>query len=353
MKQLAGLTYITYRGNINSMYGMDANVRELTRVCYLHYRRGLTQTEIAKQLGKSNMSVSRLLREARDRGIVQFQLTVPCPSDSKVASRLKAEFDSLDEVIAVENDLLGANDIKKALGQVATGYLPFFLRSGINLGVGGGDTIAHLVDSLHDVDALTDITVVQLAGVTGQVTRLGNEARTTQRLSEKLDARGFFCPLPSPLDQHSLGDRRKLLAEFGGEARQRWSKIDIGLVGIGQIDSRLTPSREGYLSADQLDSLKGANAVGDILLHFFGSEGRIVDPEFDATVTAISWEQLRHAETLIAVAGGQHKAPAILGALRSGLINVLITDRDTASIVLDRLEGEKEGGRIDSSARQE
>ena len=80
--------------------------------------------------------------------------------------------------------------------------------------------------------------------------------------------------------------------------------------------------------------------MGDILLHFFGADGEIVDQDFDATVTAISWEQLQRVKTVIAVAGGQDKIESILGALRSGVINVLITDRSTAHSILERLQRE-------------
>jgi len=317
------------------MHPADAKTRELATVCYLYYRRGLTQTEIAGRLGKSNMTVSRLLREARDRGIVQFRLTVPCPSDPQVEARLKSAFDGLDDAIAVENELLDANHLKRRLGQAAAGYLPFFLKEEIHIGIGGGDTLAHLVEAFDDPMGLTGITVVQLTGDTGAMARLGNETLTTQRLSEKLGGEGFFCPIPSPLDQRSLEDGEQLLARFGSKAKERWDRIDVGVVGIGTLQSRVSPSREGYVSEAQFDRLRKRGAVGDILLHFFGLDGRVVDTTFDDTVTAISWEQLERVETLIAVAGGDHKAEAILAALRSGRVNVLITDRDTALRVLE------------------
>ena len=315
---------------------MDSKTRELATVSYLHYRRGFSQTEIAKQLGKSKMTVSRLLREARERGIVQFRLTVPCPSDPVIESKLKAEFSGLDDVIAVEEHLSGMGDVKRVLGQVAADYLPFFVKSGDHLGVGGGETLAHMVDALNGPIGVSDITVVQLTGVTGQVARLGNETLTTQKLSEKLGAQGFFCPIPSPFDQRLLKGGEQLLAQFCLEARDRWNRIDVGVIGIGATMSRISRYREGYLSPEQLERLLDEGAVGDVLLHFFGADGQIVDHAFDATVTAISWEQLEHVNTVIAIAGGEEKTESILAALRSGLIDVLIVDRSTASRVLER-----------------
>jgi DNA-binding transcriptional regulator LsrR (DeoR family) len=41
-------------------------------------------------------------------------------------------------------------------------------------------------------------------------------------------------------------------------------------------------------------------------------------------------EQLRHVERSVGIAGGPRKYKAILGALRGGWINVLITDQANA-----------------------
>lgn len=52
-------------------------LERLIRICRLYYEENQTQNEIAKALGVSRPLISRLLREARDAGIVTVQIHVP------------------------------------------------------------------------------------------------------------------------------------------------------------------------------------------------------------------------------------------------------------------------------------
>ena len=73
--------------------------------------------------------------------------------------------------------------------------------------------------------------------------------------------------------------------------------------------------------------------LGDIAGHFFREDGSFVDAWSSRTL-AISVEEMRAAARVIAVAAGNAKAAPVLGALRTGLLDMLITDRPTAEAVL-------------------
>ena len=83
-------------------------------------------------------------------------------------------------------------------------------------------------------------------------------------------------------------------------------------------------------------------AVGDVMLRFFDENGN-GEPfkEFNDRVMAISEENLAHIDTRIAIAVGEEKAKAILGALRGKRINVLITDISCVNKMLSIMEEEK------------
>ena len=83
-------------------------------------------------------------------------------------------------------------------------------------------------------------------------------------------------------------------------------------------------------STEQLDALRRKGAVGDILIRFFDENGQPVQNELDNRVVSMTLPQLRQVNRSVGVAGGKRKFNAILGALRGGLINVLITDCYTA-----------------------
>ena len=71
--------------------------------------------------------------------------------------------------------------------------------------------------------------------------------------------------------------------------------------------------------------------MGDVFSHFFDLNGRLV---------GMSVETLIKVPYSIGVVGGKLKAEAILGALRSKHVNILITDNTAAERVL-KLDNKK------------
>ena len=59
------------------------------------------------------------------------------------------------------------------------------------------------------------------------------------------------------------------------------------------------------------------------------------DCELNRRIIGVTLDELRAVPQTIAVAVGLNKAAAIFGALQSGAINVLCTDEETASRVLE------------------
>jgi DNA-binding transcriptional regulator LsrR (DeoR family) len=70
--------------------------------------------------------------------------------------------------------------------------------------------------------------------------------------------------------------------------------------------------------------------VGDIALRFFDAQGAPVKTALDEHILGITTQQLRRAPRVVAVAGGPGKVDAIHAALKADIVNVLITDQDTA-----------------------
>lgn len=56
---------------------MDKKTERLVNVARMYYEQGRTQSEIADRYGISRPMVSKLLKEARDRGIVTIRINAP------------------------------------------------------------------------------------------------------------------------------------------------------------------------------------------------------------------------------------------------------------------------------------
>ena len=137
------------------------------------------------------------------------------------------------------------------------------------------------------------------------------------------------------LDVDPTDPQRPDRDRFVQEALAGLADVTLALVGIGALEpSSLLQSSGNIFSEPELEALGAQGAVGDICLRFFDAGGERVESDVDRRVIGVSLEQLREADRSVGIAGGPRKYEAILGALRGGWINVLITDSTTAERLL-------------------
>ena len=310
--------------------------REIMRlVAELYYERDLRQPEVAAVTGFSVSKVSRLLSAAREQGIVHISVEPPTEERPAVAEELERRFGLLVRITpGQQRDPAQAGRVA-GLG-AADHVVPWLPETG-TIGIASGYTMAALVSALPRLH-LPDLVIVPVVG--GWDTQNpfldGNEA--ARRMAERLGAQSRTLHAPAILDTPEMKDA--LLREPTVAATtSTWGHLDVALLGIGgQPESypgyRTVVDRLGEASRHELRDLA---VIGDLAGHFFREDGTFVDAWSSRTL-AISVEELRAAERVIAVAAGAPKAVPILGALRTGIVDMLITDRPTAEAVL-RLAG--------------
>ncbi len=109
----------------------------------------------------------------------------------------------------------------------------------------------------------------------------------------------------------------------------------MALVGIGNLDPITSGFvKAGFIAPDELAELSANGAVGDVAGQIFTLTGELHPCEYNQRVIGITFEELCGIPTTIAVAMGREKAKAILGCLRTCIINVLCTDDQAAGDVL-------------------
>jgi DNA-binding transcriptional regulator LsrR (DeoR family) len=147
---------------------------------------------------------------------------------------------------------------------------------------------------------------------------------------------GEVVLLPAPgIVGSSAAQQAFMEDKYVQQAIGLFDKVTMALVGIGALEpSTLLAESGNIFSADELESLAGKGAVGDILLRFFNEDGRPVDSFLNDRVMSMSLEQLKQVDKVIGVAGGMRKYKAIRGALIGKWINILITDQITAECLV-------------------
>jgi DNA-binding transcriptional regulator LsrR (DeoR family) len=113
------------------------------------------------------------------------------------------------------------------------------------------------------------------------------------------------------------------------------ARADIGLVGIGSTNDECTMVRSGCVSVEQIRRLREEMLVGDILANYFDIDGRLERSNVHGRLVGLTMDELHKVGTLIAVASEAGKPRAILGALRTGAVDVLVVDAQNARTVLE------------------
>ena len=308
------------------------NIRLINKVSLLYYNDELTQQEIARRLNLSRPKVSRLLKQARELGIVK--ITVETASGSYIEQEIGLEKKfGLKEAIIIDSvhssTAMYAHSLKQQLGRAASIYLQRTVTDKDIIGVTWGSTLSAMIESMTPTPT-KGVTAVQMLGGVGPPEAKEHAIDITRRLAQLLSGRPALLQAPGVVTSPEARD--VLLAD--GRVREvlnLYPSINIAFVGIGALSTNLVLQKESpeISSENQLEILS-SDAVGDIGLNFFDQNGSIVETHLQDLFIGMSLEQIKEIQTVVGIAGGEDKFEAILGALKGKYINVLITDLDTA-----------------------
>lgn len=299
----------------------------MVRAAELYYELGLTQEQVASHLAVSRPTVSRLLRQAREQDIVRITVVNP-KSRARTLERRLVEQWGLHDALVVPTTVTRGKLLLQKLGEAGARYLERRLPSGVHLGIGLGRTVYQLVHSLDGVSP--NPKVVPLCGGT-VFSESAYHVNEIARIAAQ-HLHGFCYYLHAPAEASNAQVYEALMADASvSEVIRLWDRLDWAVVGIGSAQHAETPEFRAYVQRMMSD---GIRPVADICHTLIDPDGKPCPPPHDSYVIAVSLEQLRKAERVVAVAGGPHKADAIQAALRTGVIDVLLTDEATAVAVL-------------------
>jgi DNA-binding transcriptional regulator LsrR (DeoR family) len=311
----------------------------IARIAQMYHVDGLRQADIAQQMRISQATVSRMLKRAEEEEIVRTTVVAPLGTYAELEAGLRREF-GLVEAIVVEcsEDRNGA--IMARIGEAAAHFLETTLQPDEIIGVSSwSETILKMVDNIHPMKAGKARYVVQTLGGIGDPTVQIHANQLTTRLARLTGAEAHLLNAPG-VAQSREGKLVLLGDTFVRETMDLFGQITLAIVGIGAMEPSNMLARSGNIfTSRELAAIKDAGGVGDISLRFFDGEGRIVKTPLDDRVIGMSLEELHGVDRVLALAGGQAKTEAIRGGLRTGVIDVLITDRFTAERLLS--EGER------------
>jgi DNA-binding transcriptional regulator LsrR (DeoR family) len=315
----------------------------LARAARLYFVDDHSQDDVAAILGTTRSNVSRMLKQARDLGIVQIRILDPAGRDHELEQALRERFGLADARVlqaAPEADVLSG------VGRLAAHWLEETLRDGQVVALSWGQSLQAMVRAVDGL-ARRDVEVVQLVGGLSALDSALTGQELVRELSERMGARHRYLHAPALFG--SAEALTVMLHEPAiADALDAAKAADVAVVGIGAVgagSSRALIDALG-LSRAQRAEFDASGAVGDVCARFYDLSGREVGSVVAERVLAVTLDDLRAIPTVAGVAAGPEKALGILGALHGCIVDVLVCDQAAAraALALDA-DGARAGAR--------
>jgi DNA-binding transcriptional regulator LsrR (DeoR family) len=308
-----------------------SQARLIAEVSRMYYEDGRNQLEIATSLNVSQGTICRFLKRAEELGIVRTTVSPPIGTFVDLEELLERKF-GLRQVIIAQAPNGSEDTMQSAVGAAAAHFLEITLRPRAVIGVASWSaSLLSVVQQMHPVWKVSECKVVQILGGEGRPSIENHACYLVSQLARLIQGDAHFLAAPGLVASKEAAD---VLAQdpHVRETMELFGRITVALLGIGSLEpSPWLVDSGNTFSIEERQSLEDRGAVGNICLRFYNASGEeITDALGSKQVLGLKLERLKSIPMVVGIACGKQKRQAILGALRGGWINVLVTDQFTA-----------------------
>lgn len=326
---------------------MDRRGSEAARAAWLYYVEEFTQGEVARELGVSRSTVVRLLRRAKENGLVRITLDVP-----RDVFEMERELERLYglERVRLVPDAGDEEKLKRWLGHAASELIVEMVEPGSTVAVGWGTTLRAMTDSLAGEQAIEGVRVVPLVGGLHRASSGTNSYWVAEKLGRYFHAPAQALYAPLFVEDRSMAEALIWDPDISNTldlARQ----ASLVIYSAGTLDDEATIVRLGYLSSEERAFLRERGAAGDIACRWIDVRGNPVELPPTINPVGVSLKDLKNIPKRLAIAGGELKREALLGTLRGNYATTLVTDDSTAAYLLERAVDSRVPGRSDRNRK--
>lgn len=317
--------------------GLNERYEDMYQAASRYYIQGETMESIAHQLKLSRSSISRLLKDARETGLVRISLADHSGSQSPAAATLSRLFGVRVHMVSVResaNENLRFDQVARLAGRLLTEAVGDHMYIGAAWGV----TLSHVVKHLGR-RPLVGSTVVQINGGANQRSSgIPYIGEILQSIGDAFDARVVLFPVPAFFDYAAT--KQAMWRERSVQNVLRLHEmLDVAIFGVGCLEGRV-PSHvytAGYMDAADMRQLAADGVVGDVCTVLLREDGTYTDIPYNERATGLTPAELQRVPRRICVVADPSRAPAVVGALRAGVATDLVLDEGTARAILDRV----------------
>lgn len=232
---------------------------------------------------------------------------------------------AISEVTVVAGDSDKDKLVKKEMGRVATKFLNKLIEDNDTVAITGGSTVAEVVEMMPEINENNSVLFIPARGGIGE-----NHEYLANTLASKIAKKmGQSYRLLHIPDQMSEDTYKSLMNEKNIQDYLNVIKsVNLLIHGIGNA-KKMAIRRNS--SQEILNYLYENDAVGEALGYYFSSNGEVVHK---INSIGLRLDDLENIPKIIAIAGGESKADAILAVLKNNYRQILITDEGAAKKIL-------------------
>ncbi len=320
----------------------------ISAIARKRYYYEMTLEDIAADMNIGVKAVRRYLKKAKDTGLTHILVVPPMDFDelSSLEIEIKAKF-ALIDVFIVRGDesvMDQPNSPEKEAVLLfccrkAAVYLTNSLRNGDILAVPWGTVASYVARQIdHPKNKLNEVIIVPMVGVMGTKTHPYEANLIAAKIAAALGGKSLSLAAPAIVDpsQYQTICQIQLVKEVLAKVKS----ANIALTPIAKADAKTsTVIDEQVVTTDEVKQLVKRGAVGEIASHWwFDKDGKLL-PRKDRKPIGLGLKGfydivLKGGRVVAVVAASRERIRPTKVALKSGFVNVLITDHVTAQGLL-------------------
>ena len=314
------------------MFMGEMNRHQLGKVARQYYLENFTVRQIADKLNVSMSTVSRMLTRAKREHIVEITIHDVHADFRNIEIELESAFEIKECVVVPASEKTESmySDMARAVAEV----FERFIHNNTHLGVSWGETLKAIGDNLP-VSRPKHVHVVPIIGAMGTIETGIYPNSIAKSFADKLGGVSYLINSPAILGSKKM--RNSVLRDRNfARVNAIWNKIDVVLLSVSNLERDASVSKFRIFSSQELEYLRSIGIVCATNFNMLNAEGQPVGQKISDRIINMDMGRLRKVKTIILAACGASKVEAILAALRGQILDILITDNETAKAVLKR-----------------
>lgn len=306
--------------------------RKMLKIVTMYYEQGFTQSEIAKKIGVSRPVVSKILQQAKDKGIVTISIKDESAYTTMLALELEKKYSLKEAIVVSVNKRTNSIKTQQEVSRAAAYYLNEQLTSSQSIGLSWGTTLADMIDEMP-YSSNPQIDICPLVGGVSSEHLYFDTNHLVFQLAEKLNSRCRYFYAPALAESIELAE---ILANSNliGRAMEAAKNVDLAIIGVGNPNEHSTWKQLGYLNESDLGIIKKTNVVGDAVASLFDKNGKTVNNDISKRMLGIKVEDLKNISDVMIIGSSREKATSIASLLLGNYCSILVVDQLLAEALL-------------------